>query len=102
MTPLQNAFVDPGTDQVKQRIRDIGIIEARDGRLNVQNWCFNTYITWIPQGTETAAAVIDDHLAGWPMWELHDIAHGYPCGCGVEAILYERGLLPEHSRGPKA
>lgn len=88
----QNSSVDPGCDQPKRRIREIGTIEARDGLIHVWHWSFGTHITWIPPGTTISEEIIDNRLGGWEMCELHDIAHGYPCHCGVDELLRDNGL----------
>lgn len=100
-TRPENMGIDPRVQQVKHRIRDIGTVEAKDGVVHVNHWHFQHHLDWIPEGTRFTEVLIHDTVAGWNLWELHDIAHGYPCGCGVEAILREAGLVPKQFRGPK-
>lgn len=60
----------------------VGTVTANAaGHAHLEGWQFDTRLS---DGHQMDAEVVGDTLAGWPVGDLHVIAHGAPCetaGC---------------------
>ncbi len=98
--------IDPGVQQTKHRIGQVGTIGvAADGTsVDIGEWEFRHVVndaSWIPPDMMRFPELeVDGRIAGWAPWELHDVAHGWPCGCGVDKVLRDAGFDFPYKRGP--
>lgn len=78
----------PGCDQEKLRITKVGVMRLTpQGQIYTQGWQFSSFIRWAPSGRYDTSVALDGKMAGWHMRELHAIAHGSPCDCGVTELV---------------
>ena len=78
----------PGCDQEKLRITKVGVMRLTpQGQIYTQGWQFSSFIRWAPSGQYDTSVALDGKMAGWHMRELHAIAHGSPCDCGVTELV---------------
>lgn len=95
-------IVDPGIEQTKYRITRVGDMRVNEeGKIDFSDWLFTGVTDIFPHGTKFDSALDEAfRLHGWNAWELHDVAHGWPCGCGIDKVLRTAGFDYPYVRGP--
>jgi hypothetical protein len=84
----------PVPDQRKMRITKVGTVRVLEGSVvEARYWRFWGKNEWAPTGLYETTLGPDLKVAGWHLTELHAIAHGEPCDCGLTEMVerYEQG-----------
>ncbi len=98
---MAGEIIDPGTAQTKHRITRVGDLRVIDGKIDVSDWMWTEISDIVPPGTRFDSMWEPGGMIhGWYVWELHDICHGWPCGCGIDVVLRDAGMRYPYIRGP--
>lgn len=99
---MAEQIIDPGIVQTKHRITRVGDLRVNEeGKIDIFDWLWTEVSDLAPPGTRFDSQWDQEmRMHGWHVWELHDIAHGWPCGCGIDRVLRDAGFEYPYKRGP--